>query len=118
MTEILLAASTTDGNTAPALSLDEIKRRVLNSLNSHHSRRVFENGLDAFLSWCRAAEGRQLETTAVQEFRAHLESRQLSSSTINVYLSAVRRLAAECAAAGCLDPHQAAGIARVKGARS
>jgi integrase len=118
MTDILLAASKTDGNAAPAVSLEQIKLRALNSLSSPHSRRVFENGLDAFLSWCRAAEGRQLETTTIQEFRAHLESRQLASSTINVYLSAVRRLAAECAAAGCLDPHQAAGIARVKGARS
>ncbi len=47
----------------------------------------------------------------------HLESRNLSSGTINVRLAAVRRLAYEAADAGLLSPELAAGIRRVKGAK-
>ena len=97
--------------------LERIKLAALNSLASPSSRRVFANGLDAFLLWRMETGRRHLDDAAVQEFRAHLESERLSSSTINVYLSAVRKLASECAAQGWLDPHTAAGIVRVKGAK-
>lgn len=48
-------------------------------------------------------------------YRANLESRRLSSSTINQRLSAIRKLAIEAADNGFMPPEQAAAISRVKG---
>jgi integrase len=118
MTDLLLFGGTKDGNEDPAPQWERIKLLVLRSLGSSHSKRVFGKGLDLFLSWCRTAGRLRLEQATVQEFRASLEARLLASSTVNVYLSVVRKLAAECATEGWLDPQQAAAIARVKGPRS
>jgi integrase len=51
----------------------------------------------------------------VNAYKAHLEAAHLSASTINVRLSAVRKLIAEAADNGLIDPVLAAGIARVRG---
>ena len=51
----------------------------------------------------------------VQEYRAALLERGLSASTINLRLSAVRKLARELADNGRLDPAVAAAIERAKG---
>jgi len=53
----------------------------------------------------------------VLRYRIYLEQRNLASSTINVRLAAVRRLAYEAADTGLLSPELAAGIRRVKGAK-
>ena len=53
----------------------------------------------------------------VQRYRAHLELRNLSPSSLNVYLSALRRLAREGAASGLLSQEQAAAVASVPGVR-
>jgi integrase len=50
----------------------------------------------------------------VQEYRATLEKRNLSASSIKVQMSAIRRLAAEMADNGLLDPQTALVIAKVK----
>jgi site-specific recombinase XerD len=43
--------------------------------------------------------------------------RGLAASTVNLWMTAVRRLAAEAADNGLIKPEVAAGIARVKGVR-
>ena len=50
-------------------------------------------------------------------YRISLEQHNYSSSTINLRLSAVRRLAYEAADCGLLSPDLAAGIRRVKGVK-
>ena len=50
-------------------------------------------------------------------YKLQLEARHLASSTINLRLAAVRRLAYEAADTGLLSPELAAGIRRVKGAK-
>jgi hypothetical protein len=50
-------------------------------------------------------------------YRISLEHAHYASSTINLRLAAVRRLAYEAADAGLLSPDLAAGIRRVKGAK-
>ncbi len=50
-------------------------------------------------------------------YRIFLEQAHYASSTINLRLAAVRRLAYEAADAGLLSPDLAAGIRRVKGAK-
>lgn len=50
-------------------------------------------------------------------YRVSLEQRNYASSTINLRLAAVRRLAYEAADCGLLSADLAAGIRRVKGAK-
>jgi hypothetical protein len=50
-------------------------------------------------------------------YRFFLEQKNLTPSTINVRLAAVRRLAYEASDTGLLSPELAAGIRRVKGAK-
>lgn len=81
------------------------------------SRRIYAEAIDDFISW--AVDGnRSLVKATVQHYRGYLEARGLAASTINVRLSAVRRLAAEASDNGLLDPQIAAGIARAKGAKT
>ncbi len=54
----------------------------------------------------------------MQEYRTALAEEKLSPSTINVRLSAIRKLAAEAADNRLLDPGLAAGIGKVKGVKS
>jgi len=53
----------------------------------------------------------------VLRYRIHLEQRLYAPATINLRLTAVRRVAYEAADAGLLSPELAAGIRRVKGVR-
>jgi predicted HTH transcriptional regulator len=50
-------------------------------------------------------------------YRAFLERLSLSAATINLHLSAIRRLADESAESGWLSPEHAIGIRRVKGVK-
>ena len=119
MTDLQVVVGSKDGRAAPAAPpWEQMQRLAIHSLGSPHSQRVFASGLKLFLAWCRFSDRSPLERATVQAFRAHLESRQLAASTVNVYLAAVRKLAAECATEGWLDPIHAAAIASVKGARS
>jgi integrase len=54
----------------------------------------------------------------VSAWRASLEARSLRSSSIIIRMSAIRKLAAEAADNGLLAPELAAGIARVRSAKS
>jgi integrase len=54
----------------------------------------------------------------VNAWRSALEARGLGSVSINVRITSVRKLAVEAADNGLLAPELAAGIARVKGAKS
>jgi integrase/recombinase XerD len=94
-----------------------LKSLALDSLSSAHSRRAYVNALDDFQQWCglNAADG--FTKATVQRYRAALEERGLAPSSINVRLSAIRKLAAEAADNGLLVPEPAAAIGRVKGAK-
>jgi site-specific recombinase XerD len=54
----------------------------------------------------------------VSAWRASLEARGLGSSSIIIRMSAIRKLAAEAADNGLLAPELAAGISRVKSAKT
>lgn len=98
-----------------------IKRLVLDSVTSAHSKRAYEHALDAFERWCAETGGPGghpgFTKATIQAYRAALEATGLAASSINVGLSAIRKLAAEAADNGLLAPDLAAAIARVKGAR-
>src|SRR5262249_23741534 len=95
----------------------DLKSLVMNAVASPHSRRAYKIALDQFIMWCEREGGPPFTKATVQAFRAELEAAGLSAATINVRLSAIRRLAAEAVDNGLLDPDLAAGIGRVKGAK-
>jgi integrase len=116
-----------EGNSTALIGADKdqawtrIKSLVLDSVSSPHSKRAYEQALDAFERWCAqlgGAGGRPGFTKAtVQAYRTTLETAGLTPSSINVRLSAIRKLAAEAADNGWLAPEAAAAIARVRGAK-
>src|SRR5450631_3585231 len=90
---------------------------VLDGISSRHTRRAYSQALDEFLIWFRDNPEREFNKAAVQKYRAELEIKGLAPSSINVRLSAIRRLSLEVADNGVMAPELAAGIARAKGAK-
>jgi len=98
--------------------IERLKSLVLDSVNSPESKRAYGRGLEHFLTWYQTDQPTTGFTKAtVQQYRAHLLESGLSSSTVNLYMTAIRRLAVEAADNGLLAPELASGIGRVKGIR-
>lgn len=94
-----------------------IKSLVLDSVTSPHSKRAYEQALDAFERWCADTHVSGFNKATVQAYRATLEASGLAASSINIRLSAIRKLAGEAADNGLLAPELEAAIARVRGAK-
>ena len=97
--------------------LEQSKSAVLNSLASQSSRRSYDHAIREFIDWYCSEPRLAFNKTVVTRYRISLEQAHYASSTINLRLAAVRRLAYEAADAGLLSPDLAAGIRRVKGAK-
>src|ERR1700676_4754114 len=95
-----------------------LKSLVLDSVSSPIRRRVYNLGLDEFIAWYTAEPRAGFTKATVSAWRVALEGRGLGSVSINVRITAVRKLAVEAADNGLLAPELAAGIARIKGVRS
>jgi site-specific recombinase XerD len=100
-----------------AAALERIKALVLDTLPSAESKRAYRQALDDFFHWCEAEAAGAFTKATVNAYRASLEARGLSPSTINQRLSAIRKLAVEAADNGFMPPELAAAISRVKGAK-
>jgi hypothetical protein len=111
MNELMVAGSATQWHRLKAL--------VLDSVSSPITRRVYNLGLDEFIAWF-GQEPRPAGFTkaTVTAWRVALEARNLGPISINVRITAVRKLAVEAADNGLLAPELASGIARIKGVRS
>ena len=97
----------------------KLKALVLDSVSSPITRRVYNLGLDEFFAWLSVQEPRPRFTKAtVSAWRVALEARGLGAVSINVRITAVRKLAVEAADNGLLAPELANGITRVKGVAS
>jgi integrase/recombinase XerD len=94
-----------------------IKSLVLDSVTSTHSKRAYEQSLDAFERWCTETGTPGFTNATVQAYRTALEAAGLAPSSINIRLSAFRKLAAEAADNGLLAPEAAAAILRVRGTK-
>src|SRR5665811_1740138 len=95
-----------------------LKSLVLDSVSSPITRRVYNLGLDEFIQWYGLEPRPGFTKATVSAWRVALEARGLGSVSINVRITAVRKLAVEAADNGLLAPELAAGITRVKGAKS
>lgn len=105
--------------TLPALpppAIERLQRLVLDSVNSPESKRAYRRGIEHFLSWYKNEDSGFTKAT-VQAYRAHLLTAGLSPSTVNLYVTAVRRLAVEAGDNGLLAPEIVSGIQRVRGIR-
>jgi integrase len=96
-----------------------LKALVLDSVSSPITKRVYNLGLDEFFAWF-SQEPRPAGFTkaTVAAWRVSLEARGLGAVSINVRITAVRKLAVEAADNGLLAPELASGITRVKGVAS
>jgi integrase len=109
MNAIVLAQKASDWNRLKAL--------VLDSVSSPITRRVYNLGLNEFFEWYGREPRAGFTKGTVSAWRVALEGRGLGSISINVRITAVRKLAVEAADNGVLAPELAAGITRIKGVR-
>src|ERR1035438_836157 len=96
----------------------KLKALVLDSVSSPITKRVYNLGLNEFFDWYGREPRPGFTKATVSAWRVALEARSLGSISINVRITAVRKLAVEAADNGLLAPELAAGIARIKGVRS
>src|SRR5882757_9910154 len=97
--------------------LEQSKSAVLNSLVSSSSQRSYDHAIREYIEWYCSEPRLAFNKTVVTRYRIALEQKHYASSTINLRLAAVRRLAYEASDSGLLSPDLAAGIRRVKGVR-
>jgi hypothetical protein len=95
-----------------------LKSLVLDSVSSAITRRVYNLGLDEFFNWYSQEPRAGFTKATVAAWRVALEARGLGAVSINVRITAVRKLAVEAADNGLLAPELANGITRVKGVAS
>src|ERR1022692_1004784 len=96
----------------------KLKALVLDSVSSPITKRVYNLGLNEFFAWYGEEPRPGFTKATVSAWRVALEARGLGSISINVRITAVRKLAVEAVDNGLLAPELAAGIARVKSAKS
>jgi site-specific recombinase XerC len=95
-----------------------MKALVLDSVSSPITKRVYNMALDEFFSWYAQEPRPGFTKATVSAWRVTLEERGLGSSSIIVRMSATRKLLVEATDNGLLAPEIAAGIQRVKSAKS
>ena len=101
----------------PGHDLDRLKRLLLAGISAPNSRRAYARALTDFVAWYAREPRGPLSKGVVEEYRTHLATLALAPSTINVRLSAIRKLASQAAEAGLLSTDLAAGIQTLQGAR-
>lgn len=87
---------------------------VTNGLTSEHSKRAYTKALSDFLAWMEANK-KPFTKATIQEYKQTLTG---SSASINLKMSAIRKLATEAADNGLIDQSIAGGINRVRGVSS
>ena len=109
-TALVLVAAPAD---APAVNrLDGLRQSVLNGVSAENSKRNYALALDELSAFCMERQ-QGISRTLILEFRAALLDRELSPSTINVKLSAIRKLVDEAKRAGFIDAEQASQMSDV-----
>jgi integrase len=115
-TELVLAGSdpeSREGETSaltPAQAL--LRKMVLDSVSSPHSRRNYAKALDHLFAFCA---GRPLSRALLMEWRAGMEA--LSPSTVNVRLSAVRKMVGEARRNNMIGSEEAASLTDIPNIR-
>ncbi len=98
----------------PALTAGqaELRKMVLDSVGSPHSRRNYAKALDLLFAF---AAGRPLTRPLLLEYRTSMED--LAPSTVNVRLAAVRKMVTEAKRNGLLSSEEASNLTEVPNVR-
>src|SRR5215469_5725631 len=92
-----------------------LKALVLDSVSSPITRRVYNLGLDEFFAWYGQEPRPGFTKATVAAWRVALEARGLGAVSINVRITAVRKLAVEAADNGLPAPALARALTRAQG---
>ena len=103
--------------TVPRPDWRSVASLAVDAVSSAHSKRAYEKALKDFVAWYSAEARPPFSRAVVQQYRSVLESAGLSPASINLRLSAIRKLAAEAAENGLLDRSVVQGIVALKGVR-
>ncbi len=90
----------------------ELRRRVLDAVSAPTTKLAYGHALDHLF---RFLAGRPLDRALLQEWRASMDG--LAPSTVNVRMSAVRKLVAEARAGGMLGVDEAARLTDIPNIR-
>ena len=113
MTESLaLISSVEESQLNRNAAFRELREMVLNSVASEHSKRNYAKALDEVFTLC-ANRSQGLSRALLMEYRAAMVEKKLSASTVNVRLSAVRKLIGEAQRNGIIGAEEAANLAGV-----
>jgi integrase len=93
-------------------ALGEALKLVSDAVTNPETRRSYSTALKEF-----AGRGFPCTRGGVQAWRRDMENRNLSASTINARLAAIRKLAREAGAIGLLDEQAVSSICSVQGVR-
>lgn len=104
-------AFVTTANIQPAIDL------VCNAVSSGHTKRAYERALTDFVIWHRTTGQTGFSKATVQAHVTALRSQEVSASSINQRLTAIRKLANELADNGVIDHSTAQAVGRVEGVR-
>jgi integrase len=108
----LVALSVTSGALPEFSRFDELRLAVLNGVTAKNSKRNYALALDELASFCNERE-QPISRSLLLAFREAMLERKLGSSTINVKLSAVRKLVGEAKRAGVIGGEEAAQMTDV-----
>lgn len=100
---------------APAENWTAIVDLVVDGVTSPHSKRAYRRQIQSFLEWYDGLGRPGFSKGTVNKYRAALLEAGQSAASVNLALSAIRKLAVEAADNGYLDPTAAAGVDRVSG---
>src|SRR5437868_3375600 len=91
---LALIPSSGDSQLDRSAAIRALREMVLNSVASEHSKRNYAKALDEVFTLC-ANRSQGLSRALLMEYRAAMLEKKLSASTVNVRLSAVRKLVGE-----------------------
>jgi integrase len=109
---LALIPSSGDAQLDRSAAIRALREMVLNSVASGHSKRNYAKALDEVFTLC-ANRSQGLSRALLMEYRAAMLEKKLSASTVNVRLSAVRKLVGEAQRNGIIDAEEAANLAGV-----
>src|ERR1700678_1513470 len=92
------------------VALRELREMVLNSVASEHSKRNYAKAVDDLFAF---SASRPLSRALLMEYRAAMLEKKLSASTVNVRLSAIRKLIGEAQRNGIIGVEEAANLSGV-----
>jgi site-specific recombinase XerD len=95
-----------------AAAFQALREMVLNAVVSEHSKRNYAKALDEVFALCEERK-QPLSRALLMEYRAAMLEKKLSASTVNVRLSAVRKLIGEAQRNGIIGAEEAANLAGV-----